>query len=221
MLTFKKKNLLEKPRSLGEKLKEAREKQHLSLDRISKKVGIKKRYILALEENTLNQLPGGLYAKKFIKKYSKFLNLDQKEVDKYIKENFNTNNSHTEYFSHKKLSKKKFLVFPRIVRYILIVSVMIICLLYLAFYFNKLISPPKLEINNPKTNISTNKNPITIKGETEKETEVYINGSTVLIDKDGYFEKDITLKKGINKIIIEAKQRYSRTNVKTRQIKLE
>jgi hypothetical protein len=94
-------------------------------------------------------------------------------------------------------------------------------LLYLAFYFNNLISPPELKIIYPLSNQTTNKNTIVVKGETEPETEVYINGSAVLIEHNGYFEKEINLKKGLNKITIKAKQRYSRTNTETRQVKLE
>jgi cytoskeletal protein RodZ len=221
MVIFKKKSLFEKPESLGEKLKNAREKQHLSLERVVKSVSIKKKYLKSLEDNDLKNLPGGLYAKKFIKQYSKYLKLDQEEIDKYIEKLLINTDSQQNYFSHKKLSKKRFLVFPRIVRAILIAIIVLACLLYLAFYFNNLISPPQLKIIYPLSNQTINENPIVVKGETETETEVYINGSTVLIEDNGYFEKGINLKKGLNKIIIEAKQRYSRTNTKTRQIKLE
>ncbi|MFP4514930.1 MAG: helix-turn-helix domain-containing protein [Parcubacteria group bacterium] len=221
MVIFKKKNLFEKPESLGEKLKNAREKEHLNLERVAKNVGIKKKYLKSLEDNDLKSLPGGLYAKKFIKEYSKFLNLDQKEIDKDIEKLIKNSESQEDYFSYKKLSKSRFLVFPRILRAILISMIVLACLLYLAFYFNNLISAPQLKIIYPEANQTVSENPIVVKGETEAETEVYINGSTVLIEDNGYFEKEINLKKGLNKIIIEAKQRYSRTNTKTRQIKLE
>jgi cytoskeletal protein RodZ len=221
MITFKKKNLFEKPETLGEKLKNAREKQHLSLEKVVKSVGIKKKYLKSLEDNDIKNLPDGLYTKKFIKQYSKYLNLDQEDIDKYIEKLLINTDSQTNYFSHKKLSKKRFLVFPRIIRTILIIIVVLAFLLYLAFYFNNLISPPELKIIYPLSNQTTNKNTIVVKGETEPETEVYINGSAVLIEHNGYFEKEINLKKGLNKITIKAKQRYSRTNTETRQVKLE
>lgn len=221
MVIFKKRNLFEKPESLGEKLKNAREKQHLSLERVVKSVGIKKKYLKSLEDNNFNSLPGGLYAKKFIKQYSKYLNLDQGDIDKYIEELLINAPSQKNYFSYKKLSKKRFLIFPKIVRTVLIVIAVLAFLFYLAFYFNNLVSPPQLKIIYPLTNQTIDKNPIIVKGETEPETEVYINGSTVLIEDNGYFEKEINLKIGLNKITIEAKQRYSRTNTKTRQVKLQ
>jgi len=221
MVVFKKKNLLEKPKNLGEKLKNARDKQHLSIDKIAKIVGIKKKYILLLENNDIYSLPGGLYAKKFIKKYSKFLNIDQKEIDKDIEEKITNVQFKQSYFSYKKLAKKRFLVFPRIIRAAIIIIIALVCLFYLGFYFNNLISPPKLTIIYPQENQSITTNPIIIRGETDPETEVYINGATVLIDNNGYFEKEITLKKGLNRVVVEAKQRYSRTNIKIRQIKLE
>jgi cytoskeletal protein RodZ len=221
MVIFKKKNLLEKPETLGEKLKNTREKQHLSLERAAKNVGIKKKYLKSLEDDDLKSLPGGLYAKKFIKQYSKYLDLDQNESDKDIEKVLKNRGSQENYFSYKKLSKNRFLVFPRIIRAVLIVMVVVACLFYLAFYFNNLISPPELKIIQPSANEIINENPVLVKGETEPETEVYINGAPVLIEDSGYFEKEVNLKKGLNKIIIEAKQRYSRTNTKTRQIKLE
>src|SRR6056297_2663934 len=105
MVIFKNKNLLEKQKSLGEQLKEAREKQHLSINKIVKILGIKKNYIISLENNNLENLPGGLYPKKFIKQYSKYLELDQKEIDKFIENNLQKNKNKKYYFSRKKIKR--------------------------------------------------------------------------------------------------------------------
>jgi len=218
MVIFKNKNLLEKQKSLGEQLKEAREKQHLSIDKIVKILGIKKNYIISLENNNLENLPGGLYPKKFIKQYSKYLELDQKEIDKFIENNLQKNKNKKYYFSRKKIKRNKFLVFPKIIRSLFVVIIVLIFIFYLGFYFNNLITPPNLKIIYPPNNYSTDSKKIVIKGKSEKETEILINKTPVLIEDAGYFEKEINLNPGLNEIIVESKKKYSKTNIKTRQI---
>lgn len=62
--------------TIGEKLKEAREAQNLTLDDIQETTKIQKRYLRAIEEGNFHILPGSFYARAFIKEYAQALNLD-------------------------------------------------------------------------------------------------------------------------------------------------
>ena len=64
--------------TIGEILKNAREKKGLTIEKLEATTHIVSRYITALENNEFNQLPGEIYIKGFIKNLSDKLSLDSK-----------------------------------------------------------------------------------------------------------------------------------------------
>jgi transcriptional regulator with XRE-family HTH domain len=73
--------------SLGNVLKEAREAKGLSLDSVEGEIRIRKKYLVALESDDYQVLPGQVYTRAFLRTYSRFLGLDVDalvtEFDKY------------------------------------------------------------------------------------------------------------------------------------------
>ncbi|MFA5023906.1 MAG: helix-turn-helix domain-containing protein [Patescibacteria group bacterium] len=204
----------------GEKLRQARRFKELKIETISKKLNIRADYLIALEEERYDQLPAGLYGKNFLREYANFLGLNPKEflLDQQTKINTNfTDNP----FSQPIVKRRKFLIFPKIIRNILISLAILICFLYLIFYFKKIILPPDLTITQPPKNLLIKENVITIAGQTAPEAEVKINGELVLNNHNGSFSQLVNLKKGLNNIVIKAKKKYSQEQIVTRQILVE
>lgn len=79
-------------------------------------------------------------------------------------------------------------------------------------------SKPKLEIKEPENDSKTSKNEVNLIGETEKETEVRINGFPVVIDADLTFEKLVKLSEGENTIEVEAEDIAG--NIEKKEIKI-
>jgi cytoskeletal protein RodZ len=203
--------------TIGEKMRQARHIKNLKVEDIARKIGIRPEYLIALEEERFDRLPAGLYGKNFLKEYAAFLKLDHKEILKNLNDRTNYNEP-TDPFSQKIVKKSKFIIFPKIIRNTLIALAVLICFLYLIFYFKKIIFPPFLEITRPEKNLLTADSYMTITGSTEPEAEVKINQETVLNNNNGRFSQTVNLKKGLNNIIITAKKKYSRENTVTRQI---
>jgi cytoskeleton protein RodZ len=65
---------------LGARFREAREARGITLSEASTSTRILLRYLQALEEGDLNQLPGDVYARGFIRNYAQFLNLPADEL---------------------------------------------------------------------------------------------------------------------------------------------
>jgi hypothetical protein len=124
-------------------------------------------------------------------------------------------------FSQKIINKKEFLVFPKIVRNIILGLIFLVFIFYLGFYFRNITTPPNLQITNPVQNVMLSDNKITLQGVTDPGAEITINREMVLTDKNGNFQKDISLKKGLNTLEIIAKKKYSRENIVIRQIIVE
>lgn len=72
--------LAEKPLSdsIGRTLKHAREEKNMSLDEASRATKIRKEFLLALEEDRFELLPGDVFARGFVRSYADFLGLDGK-----------------------------------------------------------------------------------------------------------------------------------------------
>src|SRR5579862_4767390 len=66
--------------SIGETLRREREKQNLDLDQVSRELKISTRFLEAIEQENFDRLPGGVFAKSFVRQYARMLNLDEEEV---------------------------------------------------------------------------------------------------------------------------------------------
>lgn len=66
--------------SLGEQLKQARERRGVGLDDIAQTTKIGTRFLRALEANNYDQLPGGIFNKGFIRAYARAVGLDEEQA---------------------------------------------------------------------------------------------------------------------------------------------
>jgi cytoskeletal protein RodZ len=206
--------------SLGEELRRIRNFRNLKINDVAKKLNIRTEYLLAIEEENLDILPSGLYGKNFLKRYANFLGADQKLIDKFLQETA-AEQTQDNPFSQKIVKRSKFLIFPKIIKNLAIGLAVVICFLYLLFYFKKIILPPTLIIEQPNRNLMIKESSILVTGTTEKEAEVKINGVLILNNNNGEFSQLVNLKKGVNSLEISAKKKYSQDNIIIRQILVE
>ena len=66
--------------SIGQKLKEAREKKGLSIDQVQKQTHIHSTVLVALENGTCDEMLTATYVRSFLKKYAAYLGLDVKHI---------------------------------------------------------------------------------------------------------------------------------------------
>lgn len=70
----------------GEKLREARERHGFTIEHVEEETKIRKLYLNALEEENFSLLPPQVYANGFVKRYARFLDLDEEELSNEFKE---------------------------------------------------------------------------------------------------------------------------------------
>lgn len=206
---------------LGAKLKAARELRQITTEVASKKLNIRLEYLIAIEEDRFERLPSGLYTKNYIKEYAKLLGFSAGEIKMWLNDNLETVNEINDPFSQKVVQKKEFIVFPKLIKNMILILIFLACLLYLGLYFKKIIFPPELTVYQPDKNLKISEKSIKIKGTTEPEAEVSINGETILNTNEGNFETIINLKNGVNNIIVTSKKKYSSEASVLRQILVE
>lgn len=206
---------------LGARLKAARELHQINPEAAARRLNIRLEYLIAIEEDRFDHLPAGLYSKNYIKEYAALVGLPSAEVKKWLTENLEIINESNDPFSQKILRRQEFMVFPKLMKNLALILVFLACLLYLAFYFKKIVFAPQLIIYQPDKNLKISQNYIEIKGTTEPEAELNINGEAILNTNHGNFSTVINLKKGVNNIVITAKKKYSGEASVLRQILVE
>jgi len=206
--------------TVAEQLRGARQAKKLKLKDVARKLNINYKHLKALEEGEYSKLPTGVYGKNFLREYAIFLGLNYNELIKtFIAEkNISQPPKQKELFSKQVVKKHYFLAVPKIIRSVVVISVTVICFIYLGFRLEKVISPPRLFVYSPIENFATKNHSLEVTGETEKEAQIIINGEPVLSDTTGQFSKIVNLKDGINIITITACKKYGRDNTVTRQV---
>jgi cytoskeleton protein RodZ len=66
--------------SFGARLKREREQRKITLEEISLSTKIAGRFLLAIEEEHFDRLPGGIFNKGFVKAYARYLGLDEAQT---------------------------------------------------------------------------------------------------------------------------------------------
>lgn len=66
--------------SIGAELRQAREELGLSLEEVGEKTKIRKKYIVAMENDDFGVLPGGAYVRGFLRNYARLLMLDEEAL---------------------------------------------------------------------------------------------------------------------------------------------
>jgi cytoskeleton protein RodZ len=66
--------------SIGETLRRERQKRNLDLNQVSRELKISTRFLEAIESEEFERLPGGVFAKSFVRQYARLLNVDEEEA---------------------------------------------------------------------------------------------------------------------------------------------
>src|SRR4051794_19157347 len=66
--------------SVGDTLRRERVKRNLDLEQISRELKISSRFLQAIEDERFEKLPGGVFAKAFVRQYSRLLGLNEDEL---------------------------------------------------------------------------------------------------------------------------------------------
>lgn len=207
--------------TVGEVLKNKREKLKKNLETVSLDTKIQKRFLEYIEKNEFSTFESEVFLTGFIKIYAKYLELDVNKVlalyrrtNPIVKQNKKTSYQHT-------FLKKKINIFtPQILITVLLIIFTVSVIGYIFFQIYKFQTPPTLNISEPQQDITTTEENISIKGLTDKNTVIEINDVVVDTNENGEFNKTIKLNEGINIVTIKAKKNTNNVleTVETRKI---
>ena len=207
--------------SLGEKLKTIRKSAGLTLSELSATTKIRKAFLQAFETGNYAKLPDPIYARNFLKVYVRALGGDIK----YFLQQFETECGTCDFTKNARLPRARaralqFLVASRFVKVFALFLVGLAIVGYLGIQVQAIVSPPELLVFAPTDGIKTEEALITVAGQAQEGARVKVNGVDVLLSRDGTFEVDVALERGLNVIAIESTKRYSKAATQYRRVVL-
>ncbi len=201
--------------TLGDYLKQIREKLNLDIKTVSLLTQIKPGFLENLEAGKYDKLPADVYIRGFIKNLSQVYRIEEKVlVEQFEKEH----GFSSEYASRAKLYPRQLLLTPRTIFVIATIIIFLGAFGYVASQISSVLTPPKLVINEPSSDQNVSGNSIVIAGNAEIGSEVSINDQAVFLDQNGQFNENVILSEGINQIEITAKNKFNKISKVTRKI---
>lgn len=193
-------------RTVGQILKEERERKFYTLDEVEKITKIRKELLLALEAGQYAKLPPSTFIQGFIKNYGKFLELDTEKLLAVFRREFSEGKNPPRVMDslQKPMDDKKFKLTPTRVLISMIFALVIIFFGYLWFQYRFLVGSPFLEVSQPVDQLSTTTDEVVVSGRTDPEAKVSINEQEITIDQNGKFSQTIKLSENANNISITA-----------------
>lgn len=213
---------LASPTLVGEILKKERENKKLTLEEAARSLDLSPKYLKILEMNAWERLPGQIYAKSFIKKYARFLELnDENLFNQYLadQKKYGLNGRPDKKQFHLNLGLKYLSDgAPFVFRRFVVSGLIIVLAIYLSYEVSGVFRAPYLTVDLPAEERVGGEQTISVKGKTEPEARIQINGKEVVGEGDGAFATDIGLREGVNIIKVSATKRHGGTSTVLKNI---
>ena len=210
-------------RTIGEILKKIRSEKKITLEEIEKQLRIRKKFLIALEENDWSKLPSLPYIKGFLKNYSSFLGLKSDEMLAIFRRQFHQQEKAglLPKGLTNPLDEPIIRFTPQLTGIILSISFLVIFFGYLFLQYLSFVNPPELSIESPKEGEIITSEKVTVKGKSDRDAVISVNNQKIALMENGEFTTILTLSPGVNTISIEStsKQGKKRTITRTIQVK--
>lgn len=212
--------------TLGELLAQRRAALGVSLVVVGQQTNINPDYLQALESGDHASLPGTVYALAFLKAYAQRLNLDpEAAAHRYKSELVIAQHARGESVEPWRPVARaawwRFLVPARLIRTAVLAVVLMSALTYLGFKVEAIVQPPLLTVTSPADELLTDHPLLTVAGQVEPGSSIFINGQEVLADARGKFSTPLDLQIGVNLIKISARKNHSKETVVLRRVVLQ
>jgi cytoskeletal protein RodZ len=213
--------------SLGDRLRAARALKRASLGDAELATSVATKYLRALEQGHLADLPAEVYVVGFLRRYARWLALDPTEVITAYRQEVALAAATR---PHTVLSRSQLVrpLQPLVSRPILMtperfvgvaVSVGVLLVIgYVWFQVKSFAAAPPLDVATAVDNQVVSVDTLTLAGSTDAAATLVINGQTVPVDPTGRFSATIRLVDGVNTIELRAQNRTDKETVKVLKV---
>jgi len=206
--------------TVGQILKQAREKKGRPLSSIARETKISARFLKALEKNQFGKLPAEPFTRGFIKSYTQAVNIPTKKALALFRRDFTVDKKGK--IRPKKLSgidQTSFLD-SRILKILAIFFITLFFSIYLGFQLKTLFAPPALTVLKPEDNARLKGPIISVEGRVSADSSVWVNDQLVEVDNLGMWRKNLPVLPGENKIEVRAANRHGKETIKNLSVEV-
>jgi len=209
-------------KTVGSILKSKRDEKGWEIEEISKFLKIHPKYLKALEEGRYEVFSDPVHIRGFLKNYAEFLELNTSEVLAFFRREYKTDLTKSDLkIPSNSLLSPRFVITPQALLGISIVVLVVSFFSYLTYQYRSFASAPHLEIKNPIEDTAISKDIINVYGNTEKDSELYINGQKVEVSEEGGFATTISLTEGVNSLSFLSVNKLGKETKITRTVVVE
>jgi cytoskeletal protein RodZ len=205
-------------KSVGEIIKDTRNKKKFSKKKLANLTKIKKEFIEAIETSRWEQLPEYPVVYGFVRSIASVLEIDQKNLLAILRRDYPPQSLP---INPKPDIEQKFVWSPKLAFIIGTSLVSIVIIGYLIFQYLNFISPPSLMVDYPKEGQTVKGRNLLVEGSTDSNATVLVNNQPTIVEDDGKFRAEIEIYEGTNQVVIVSRSRSGKETVVSRNIKPE
>lgn len=209
--------------TVGEILKKARSEKKLTLEDVEKQLKIRKKFLIALEENAWEKLPSLPYIKGFLRSYSNFLGLKSEELIAIFRREFSLNEKTgllPDGLTHP-VDEPTIKITPQIAGLSVVISFLILFFGYIFLQYRSFTNPPNLIVLKPAEGEIIYGDKATVSGKTDISAVISVNNQKIAVSQNGEFSTTLSLPPGTNTIFIESTSKYGKKKSITRTIQIQ
>lgn len=208
--------------TLGEKLTKFRSEARLTIGDLAKATKIQGKYIEALERGQYEKLPADVYVRGYLRSYARALNMDESMLVRLYDQERNITSNIRPEIPKKNIfaspASRTYTLSPRSLVLGVIAIIVLSVATYLWFQFRQFTTDPLLSISEPNPNTVIEGSSVTLKGKTDRGTQITINNKASFVSPEGNFEEHLTLQNGTNQVTVRAVNRFDKERVEVLQI---
>jgi len=209
------------PLSFGSVLKQARKVKNLDLSTIAQSINVQEKYLHALEEERVQDIPSITYGKHFLRRYAAYIGLEYTKLEESFTKAFYYLKQREAVTCPQKQKRKEFSLFSHklLVRRIGIVAVIaLLGIGYLGFSVVYSLQPPQLTLTSPKQNLIVHATALEVSGVSDPEASITVNDQAVTTDEKGNFFLQLAVQPGTQIIRVRAEKKHGLATEEDRQV---
>lgn len=205
--------------TLGGLIRGHRRRKKVTLEQAEEGTKIRLKYLKAIEEDDWRFFSSRVYALGFVRRYCDFLGLPGRDIiEEYGSEFSRISAPVVKIKPRNRL--EGFTLTPKLIFSIVAIISVVSAFLFIGLSVNNLSKPPFINVISPLEENIYQKN-IAIEGKTLDTAIIEINGQTVSVDEQGYFNQKVELQEGLNVFEIKARSRLGKESSKVLKLYLE
>lgn len=199
-------------KTLGQVLRENREKRRFTPEHIAKKTTVPLSFIHLIEEEQYQELPALPLSQGYVLLIAGELEISEETALALFRRDVSSRLQPDD--QPKKAPSRAFrtsLITPRLLSFLALGTTCLLGIFVVIWQWRSLSQPPSLEITTPKP-YEQRTSPVTITGKTHPENSVTINTEVISLDPEGNFSTQLPLPPGERTLVIQATDNRGRTS---------